>query len=288
MNNILVTGANGQLGSEIKKISKNYNKYTFFFKDLPELDICDFSRMKNFILLNDIKIVINCAAYTKVDKSEKEISKAENVNSKAVINIVNILEEINGKLIHISTDYVFDGDKKFPYFEDDQTNPKGIYGKTKLRGEKAVINCSIDAIVIRTSWLYSEFRENFVKTIIKLANNKTMIDVVGDQYGSPTNASNLAKVCLDIIDNNKNISKHGKIYHYSNEGAVSRAEFADYIIKKLKFTCNVNSIKTKDYPTLAYRPKYSVLNTEKIKNDFKISIPNWKYSLNKHLKQLNL
>lgn len=288
MNNILVTGANGQLGSEIKKISKDYNKCTFFFKDLPELDIFDFSRMKNFILLNDIKIVINCAAYTKVDKSEKEISKAENVNSKAVFNIVNILEEINGKLIHISTDYVFDGEKKFPYFENDQTNPKCVYGKTKLKGEKAVVNSSIDAIVIRTSWLYSEFGKNFVKTIIYFANNKKIIDVVGDQYGSPTNASNLAKVCLDIIDNNKNISKYGKIYHYSNEGVISWAEFADYIIKKLNINCNVNSIKTNDYPTLAHRPKYSVLNTDKIKNDFKISIPNWKHSLNECLKQLNL
>ena len=288
MNNILVTGANGQLGSEIKKISKNYNKYHFFFKDLPELDISDSSRMKNFILLNDIKIVINCAAYTQVDKSEKEIFEAENVNSKAVINIVSILEEINGKLIHISSDYVFDGDKKSPYFENDQTNPKGIYGQTKLKGENAVANSSLDAIVIRTSWLYSAFGKNFVKTIIHLANNKTIIDVVGDQYGSPTNASNLAKVCLDIIDNNEIISKYGKIYHYSNEGVISWAEFADYIIKNLNITCNVNSIKTNDYPTLAYRPKYSVLNTEKIKNDFKISIPNWKHSLNECLKQLNL
>lgn len=288
MNNILVTGANGQLGSEIKKISKNYNRYHFFFKDLPELDVCDFGRIKNFILLNNIKIVINCAAYTQVDKSEKESFEAENVNSKAVFNMVNILESINGKLIHISTDYVFDGDKKSPYFENDKTNPKGIYGQTKLNGENAVVGSSIDAIVIRTSWLYSEFGKNFVKTIINLANKKPTIDVVSDQFGSPTNASNLAKVCLDIIDNNRNISKHGKIYHYSNEGAISWAEFANYIIEKQNISCNINPIKTIDNPTLAYRPKYSVLCKEKIKNDFKISIPNWKDSLSECLQQLNL
>ncbi len=286
--NILVTGSNGQLGSEIKDLVLNYKKFNFFFKDLPELNICNSNQLDVFFFENKINTVINCAAYTAVDKAEGDEILAEKVNSEGVLNLVNAVEKVNGKLIHISTDYVFDGNTFSPYQEIDEVNPIGIYGNTKRRGELAVINSDIDGIVIRTSWLYSAYGNNFVKTMLKLGNEKDELGVIFDQVGTPTNASDLAKICLNILsdESSANISSKGKIYHYSNEGVISWYDFARAIMELGSLDCKVRPIETKHYPTPAKRPHYSVLNKSKIKTDFNIEIPYWRDSLEKCIEKL--
>ena len=278
---VLVTGSNGQLGSEIKEIHLEYENIECIFKDVDELDISDIGSLNSLIINENINAVINCAAYTAVDKAEENIEIAERVNSAAVFNIIEALEKVNGKLIHISTDYVFDGNNSHPYKESDPVNPIGIYGKTKREGELAVINSKIDAIVIRTSWLYSSFGNNFLKTMLRLGKQKESINVISDQIGTPTYARNLAKICLDIlqITGLEKISDKGKIYHYSNKGVASWYDFAVLIMDLAGLSCKVCPVQTKDYPTLAKRPHYSVLSKDKIKTDFKIDIPNWKESL---------
>lgn len=286
--NLLVTGSNGQLGSEIGELVHNYDNIKCIFKDLPELDICDSKSLTSFIIDKDINAVVNCAAYTCVDKAEENAEIAEKVNSLGVQNLVNALEKVNGKLIHISTDYVFDGKSLEPYKELDDVNPLGVYGRTKRDGELYVINADIDSIVIRTSWLYSSFGNNFVKTMYRLGNEKNSLNVISDQIGTPTYARDLAKVCLDIISisETERISNKGKVYHYSNEGVTSWYEFACSVIHLSKSDCNVKAIQTVDYPTTAKRPHYSVLNKTKIKNDFKIEIPYWKESLKNCINKL--
>jgi len=287
--NILVTGSNGQLGSEIKDLEANFTDFKFFFMDLPELDICNSSQLNIFIKENNINTVINCAAYTAVDEAEKDSNIAKKVNTTGVFNLVNALEEVDGKLIHISTDYVFDGNNFMPYKELDQVNPTGVYGNTKRSGELAVINSNIDAIVIRTSWLYSAYGNNFVKTMLRLGNERDQLGVIFDQVGSPTNAYDLAKACLDILafSDEANINSKGNLYHFSNEGVASWYDFAIAIITLGDVKCNVKPIETKDYPTSAKRPHFSVLNKSKIKNDFKIDIPYWRDSLVKCIVKLN-
>jgi len=279
--NILVTGSNGQLGLEIKDLVTNYKDFNFFFMDLPELNICNADALDTFILNKKINAVINCAAYTAVDQAEEDVVIAEQVNAKGVLNLVNALEKVDGKLIHISTDYVFDGNNFLPYKETDPVSPIGVYGKTKRAGELAVINSNIDSIVIRTSWLYSAFGNNFVRTMLKLGHERDELGVIFDQVGTPTNAGDLAKTCLDILLNksSENISANGKIYHYSNEGVTSWYAFASAIMELGSLDCKVRPIETKDYPTPAKRPHYSVLNKSKIKTDFNIQIPYWRDSL---------
>ena len=278
---VLITGSNGQLGSEIKALATNYKELDFVFKDLPELDICNFEALQAFIIENNINAVINCAAYTAVDKAEEDAEIAEEVNSKGVLNLVNALQTVNGKLIHISTDYVFDGNNFLPYKESDPVSPIGVYGETKRTGELAVINSDIDSIVIRTSWLYSSYGNNFVKTMLRLGNEKENLGVIFDQVGTPTYARDLAKTCLEILTavNSAKISNNGNLYHYSNEGVASWYDFAIAIMELGNVNCKENPIQTKDYPTLAKRPQYSVLNKSKIKTDFKIEIPYWRDSL---------
>ena len=278
---VLVTGSKGQLGSEIRDLYTSYENIEFVFRDLPELDISDSDSVNSLIINEKINAVINCAAYTAVDKAEENIELAERVNSKGVSNLVKALNKVNGKLIHISTDYVFDGNNSQPYKESDQVCPIGVYGETKRQGELALINSDIDAIVIRTSWLYSNFGNNFLKTMLRLGKEKESINVVSDQIGTPTYSKNLAKICMDIISisNLERISQKGKIYHYSDEGLASWYDFAVSIMQLADLSCKVCPVKTKDYPTLAKRPHYSVLSKEKIKTDFKIDIPHWKESL---------
>ena len=278
---VLITGSNGQLGSEIKELATNYKKLDFIFKDLPELDICNFKVLQAFIIDHNINVVINCAAYTAVDKAEEESIIATKVNYEGVLNIVNALAKVNGKLIHISTDYVFDGNHFLPYKESDSVSPIGVYGKTKRAGELAVINSAIDSMVIRTSWLYSSYGNNFVKTMLRLGSEKENLGVIFDQVGTPTYARDLAKTCLEILCENtsENISENGSLYHYSNEGVASWYDFAISIMELGGKNCKVNPIQTKDYPTLAKRPHYSVLNKSKIKIDFKIEISYWRDSL---------
>ena len=279
--NILVTGSNGQLGSEIKDLAANYKNFNFFFSDFSALDICNSNQLDVFFAENKIHTVINCAAYTAVDKAEQDAEIAEKVNSEGVLNLVNAIEKVQGKLIHISTDYVFDGNSFLPYQESDEVNPIGVYGNTKRRGELAVINSAIDGVVIRTSWLYSAYGNNFLKTMLRLGNQRDELGVIFDQVGTPTNASDLAKTCLDILSSKKQskINSKGQLYHFSNEGVASWYDFAISIMELSGANCKVKPIQTKDYPTLAKRPQYSVLNKSKIKTDFKIEIPYWRDSL---------
>ena len=287
--NILVTGSNGQLGSEIKDIATSYKNFRFFFTDLPALDICNSNQLVVFITKNKIDTVINCAAYTAVEAAEENVVIAEQVNGAGVLNLVHALAKVKGKLIHISTDYVFDGNGFLPYQESDKTNPMGVYGKTKRNGELAVINGDIDGIVIRTSWLYSAYGTNFVKTMQRLGTERKEVDVIYDQLGTPTNASDLAKTCLDILAYSKetNINAKGNVYHYSNEGVASWYDFAKAIMELGKIECEVRPIETKDYPSAAKRPHFSVLNKAKIKNDFEIEIPYWRASLARCISKLN-
>jgi len=286
---VLITGSNGQLGSEIKELASDYDKLECIFRDLPELDICDTEVLNTFITGFNIKAVINCAAFTAVDNAEENTEIAEQVNSIGVSNLVNALEKNNGKLIHISTDYVFDGHNSQPYKESDPVSPIGVYGETKRAGELAVIDSNIDAIVIRTSWLYSAYGNNFVKTMLRLGNDKESLKVIFDQEGSPTYARDLAKICLDILcDSPANISNNGNLYHYSNEGVTSWYDFATTIMELGNVDCKVTPIQTKDYHTLAKRPQYSVLDKSKIKCDFKVTIPHWRDSLANCIKKIKI
>ncbi|WP_122894020.1 dTDP-4-dehydrorhamnose reductase [Arcobacter peruensis] len=282
--NILVTGSNGQLGSEIRELEKDYS-YNFFFTTRENLDITNKDDIKNFCESNNINTIINCAAYTAVDIAEEDVENADLTNRKAVKKLALVSKELNIKLIHISTDYVFDGKNFKPYCEEFQTNPNSIYGKTKLDGEKEMINVNpLNSIIIRTSWVYSTFGNNFVKTMLRLGKEKDELGVIFDQVGTPTNAADLAKTILDILPNIKNDKV--QIYNYSNEGVLSWYDFAKEIMKMAKITCTINPIETYQYPTPAKRPHYSLLNKAKIKNEFNITIPFWKDSLDDCLRKL--
>lgn len=282
MDNILITGANGQLGSEIKELSSNYD-YNFFFTCRDDLDITDTSTLNKFVKDNNINTIVNCAAYTAVDKAESDKGCASSVNTSSVKILSEIAKEQNLKLVHISTDYVFDGKNYKPYLEDDITNPTGVYGETKLAGEKIMQEISpLNSIIIRTSWVYSSFGTNFVKTMLRLGKDKDELGVIFDQVGTPTYARDLAKTILDILPAIEN--KKVEVYNYSNEGVLSWHDFAKEIMDMAKLTCKVNPIETKDYPTPAKRPHYSLLNKSKIKEQFNIDIPYWKDSLEKCLK----
>lgn len=284
MINILVTGAKGQLGSEIRELSSRY-KYNFFFIDSSVLDITDFLKVKEFIEENKIDVILNCAAYTSVDKAEEDEIDADRVNHLAVKNLATIAKNKCIKLIHISTDYIFDGKNFKPYVEDDTTNPTGVYGKTKLDGENAMREITPkNSIIIRTSWVYSSFGDNFVKTMLCLGKERDSLGVIFDQIGTPTYARDLAKAILDILPNITN--DRVEIYNYSNEGVLSWYDFAREIMKMAKIHCKINPIETKDYPTQAKRPYYSVLNKSKIKKELKLTIPYWKDSLDECLRKL--
>ncbi len=284
MINVLVSGSNGQLGSEIRELSTSY-LYSFFFTDKETLDITNELYIKNFVKTNSIDVIINCAGYTAVDKAEIEKDLADKINHIAVKNLAQISRENNIKLIHISTDYVFDGKNYQPYKEEDVTNPQSIYGKSKLEGENAIIEHDlVNSIIIRTSWVYSSFGNNFLKTMLRLGKEKKELAVIFDQVGTPTYAKDLAKTILDIIPKINN--KKTEIFNYSNEGVLSWYDFAKEIMEMAKLSCMINPIETKDYPTPAKRPHYSVLNKSKIKSTFKIEIPYWKDSLDDCLRKL--
>ena len=286
MFNILVTGVNGQLGSEIKELSLNY-PYTLFLTRKNDLDVTNEKAIEEFIIKNNITAIINCAAYTAVDKAESEIELADKINHQAVFYLASIAKEKNIKLIHVSTDYVFDGTNYKPYIETDSTNPQSVYGKTKLDGEKALqIMNPTNSIIIRTSWVYSSYGNNFVKTMLRLGKERNSLGVIYDQVGSPTYAKDLAKTILDILPKINNMQT--EVYNYSNEGVCSWYDFAKEIMKMAKLPCKINSIETLDYPTPAKRPHFSLLNKAKIKNEFGIEIPYWKDSLEHCLKKINV
>jgi dTDP-4-dehydrorhamnose reductase len=278
MNNILITGANGQLGSELREIAPMYPEYNFLFTDVKDLDIINHSSVNEFIKINKINVIINCAAFTAVDKSESEPELANSINHLAVSNFAKLSRDNNIKLIHISTDYVFDGKNYKPYIETDKPNPKCVYGQTKLAGELAIQKINpANSVIIRTSWVYSKFGNNFVKNMLHLASEKDEISVVSDQIGTPTNAADLASTILTILPKIKN--KNVELFHYSNEGVCSWYDFSKSIFELNKQVIKVKPIESSQYPTPAERPFYSVLNKEKIKKMYDIKIPHWKESL---------
>jgi dTDP-4-dehydrorhamnose reductase len=284
---ILVTGASGQLGSELKIVSKNYPGYEFIFTDNPELDITVKEKVTGFISNNRPDWIINCAAYNFVDKAETEPEKAMMINGAGVSNISEAVKGSECKFIHISSDYVFDGKANTPYGENSVPAPLGAYGRSKLEGEKAAL-MHHGSMLIRTSWLYSSFGSNFVKTIMNKAREKDSLKVVYDQTGTPTWAADLAEAIMSVIAGviRNQIAFNAGIYHYSNEGVCSWYDFALEIVKEAGIRCQVYPILTKDYPVAAQRPFYSVLDKSKIKENYDLKIPHWRTSLEKCIRLL--
>ena len=283
--NVLVTGSNGQLGQSIRKISGDYPQYTFDYIDIQEVDLTSQSAIENFFDQKDFDIIINCAAYTAVDKAEIDQELAESINYRAVKILAEIAKKKDMALIHISTDYVFDGQNFRPYVETDMVAPQSVYGMTKLKGERAFQNLGAKGAIFRTSWLYSEFGQNFVKTMLKLGADRDKLTVIFDQIGTPTYAGDLAKAMLDSLPQLE--TKTAEIYHFSNEGVCSWYDFATAIFELSGIRCHVDPIETKDYPTPAKRPNYSMLNKSKIKQDLNLGIPYWRDSLERCLATLN-
>ena len=278
MKNILVTGSNGQLGSEIREISDRYENYNFVFTDVEELDLTISEDIVSFFADNKIDACINCAAYTAVDKAEDEVELVMLVNSTAVENLSKVCKNNGTLLFHISTDYVFNGKHFMPYVETDTVSPDSQYGLSKLKGEEAVmLNCD-KAIIVRTSWLYSSHGNNFVKTLIKLGNERDQLSVVSDQVGTPTYAADLAEAIMVMIASFDE-TKPKEIYHFSNEGAISWYDFGKAIMKLSNIECAINPIDSKDYPSKANRPFYSVLSKSKIKKHYGVNVPYWEDSL---------
>lgn len=272
---VLVTGANGQLGTELKKLIPDA-----IFADVDMLDITDLEAVKNFVAGNQIDMIVNCAAYTAVDKAEDEVELAKKVNEDGPRNLA-----LSGaKIIHVSTDYVFDGLGHKPYTPTDETKPISVYGKTKRAGELAVLENASSAIIIRTAWLYSPYGNNFVKTMRRLGAERETLNVVADQVGTPTYAGDLAQAITEIIPQVKEGQKG--VYHFTNEGVCSWYDFARKIMDLSGLNCQVNPIPSSAYPTKATRPFYSVLSKETIKNDFGIKIAHWEDGLKRCLKEM--
>lgn len=277
--NLLITGSNGQLGNEIKALAANYPACHFIFTDIAELDITNADAVTDFFKSQAIHAVVNCAAYTAVDKAETDAELASLINAAGPANLAHAAKVVDAKMIQISTDYVFNGTSNVPLKETDATDPIGVYGRTKADGEQAVLSSGADAIVIRTSWLYSTYGNNFVKTIRKYGLERRQLKVVVDQVGTPTYAHDLAKCCLDIITTHEKISDKGNVYHYSNEGAISWFDFAHAIIELSGIQCAIEPVDSSQFVTAAKRPNYSVMDKTRIKADFGISIPYWRQSL---------
>ena len=281
--NILITGCNGQLGNKIQLLQAQYAQHTWLNTDVNELDITDKAAIERFVEANHIDGVVNCAAYTAVDKAESDPLLAKKLNADAPAFLAEAVGKQGGWIVQVSTDYVFDGTKHTPYVETDSTCPNSVYGQTKLEGEQAVTKLCPNAMIIRTAWLYSEFGNNFVKTMIRLGKEREQLGVIFDQVGTPTYAHDLASVIMTAID--KGI-KPG-IYHFSNEGVTSWYDFTKSIHRIAGInTCHVMPLHTAEYPTPASRPAYSVLDKTKIKEAYSINIPHWEESLAKCIAKL--
>jgi len=283
MMKILVTGKNGQLGRSIQNLISNFNCHEFILVGREELDLSSSEGISKYFGTHSyFDVIVNCAAYTAVDRAEDETDLADKINHQAVKKLAEFANSKNAKFIHISTDYVFDGKNESLYLESDNPNPINVYGKTKLLGEKTVLETMPNnALIIRTSWVYSEFGNNFVKTMLKLGYEKNEINVVSDQIGSPTYAIDLARAILHIISND-NFSKKSfptEIFHFSNMGETSWSDFAKEIFKVSNLNCKVTPIDSEQYPTPAIRPKNTTLSKEKITNHFRLQIPSWQQSL---------
>lgn len=285
--NILITGANGQLGNEMRIVSQT-SADRYFFTDVAELDITDADAVEKMVADNDIKVIVNCAAYTNVDKAEDEEKLAELLNAHAVANLALSMRRHDGLLVHVSTDYVFGGNKNnTPCREEEPANPTGIYGITKLHGEQVIMASGCHYLIIRTAWLYSEFGKNFLKTMLSLTATKPQLKVVFDQVGTPTYAYDLAAAIYDIVEHRKYEGKDG-IYHYSNEGVCSWFDFTRMIARYAGNTqCDVQPCHSDEFPSKVVRPSYSVLDKTKIKQTFGIRIPYWTDSLEVCLQNMN-
>ena len=285
--NILVTGANGQLGHEMQRVAKSSN-HNYIFTDVADgyekLDITNIEDIRNMVKNNNVDIIVNCAAYTNVDKAESDYDTANLINNTAAGNLATAMKEAGGTLIHISTDYVFQGDRNTPCQEDWTTNPLGVYGKTKLAGEAAIATTGCNSIIIRTAWLYSQWGKNFVKTMQSLTATHDTLKVVFDQVGTPTFAGDLADTIAHII-NTGQTNKTG-IYHFSNEGVCSWYDFAKMICKLSGNTCDISPCYSEEFPSPVKRPHLSVLDKRKIKETFGIKVPYWTDSLEVCIKQL--
>ena len=277
---ILVTGSNGQLGQELRKLSQMYRDHEFIFTDIPELDITNRHSVDRFFMDAKPEAVINCAAYTAVDKAETDPSLAFELNGVSVGHLALNASKIGAIFIHISTDYVFDGTKSTPYTEEDVPNPQSLYAKSKYQGELETQKFATRGIIFRTSWLYSEFQNNFVKTILNKGSERGQLNVVYDQVGSPTCAEDLAEAILTILPSLKDLNGV-EIYHYSNEGVASWYDFAKDIVELSGIRCEISAILTEQYPLPARRPAYSIMDKSKIRKQFGIEIPYWRESLRK-------
>jgi dTDP-4-dehydrorhamnose reductase len=275
---ILVTGSNGQLGSELRQLSNSFPGYDFIYTDLPELDITDVEAVDQFYKNHKPDAVINCAGYTAVDKAESDEKKAFLVNATAPEILSRASTKYGALLVHISTDYVFNGNTFRPLVETDPANPQSVYGNSKFAGEKAVLQNAGKAVIIRTSWLYSAFGNNFVKTVLKFGRERGYMNVVFDQVGTPTYAHDLAKTILVILPEILPVTGV-EIFHFSNEGVTSWYDFAKAIVEISNIDCKINAIRTEEYPLPAARPFYSVMDKTKLKKQFNIEIPYWHDSL---------
>lgn len=286
MKTILVTGANGQLGHSIRLSAGASGDFRFLFTDVDTLDICNKEFLLSYVQANDVGYIINCAAYTAVDEAEDKELLALRINSEAVRNLGEASQSAGIRMIHISTDYVFDGTNSLPYVENDYTCPVSVYGRSKQMGEMFLRAVCPEAVIIRTSWLYSAFGNNFVKTMLRLGKERDELQVVFDQIGTPTYAGDLASAILSVVRSAEAGNFKAGIYHYSNEGVCSWYDFARKIFQFANTACRVFPIETKDYPTRAVRPQYSVLNKKKIKTTYGLNIPHWEDSLHRMINQV--
>ncbi len=285
---IVVTGANGQLGRSIRRLSVEHRELDFIFTDIDSLDIGNRDAVLAFAETHPVDFIVNCAAYTAVDKAEEEEEQCRRINTDAVAYLGEAAQHIGARILHVSTDYVFGGDSYMPYRESDPVSPTSVYGRTKLAGEKALSAVCPDAIIVRTAWLYSEYGHNFMKTMLRLGAERPEIRVVNDQIGSPTYAGDLAEAILSLLEKERQGEQNSGIYHYTNEGVCSWYDFAHSIIRIAGLPAKVIPIPTREYPTVAKRPAYSVLSKEKIKREYHWVIPHWEDSLRKCLANMNV
>jgi dTDP-4-dehydrorhamnose reductase len=278
MKNVLVTGANGQLGNEMRRLG-SISPNNYIFTDVAELDITDKAAVAQFVATNSVDVIVNCAAYTNVDKAEDDQATAELINATAVANLAEAVKAVDGTLIHVSTDYVFGTDGNTPRTEDMPTAPLGVYGVTKLHGEQAIATSGCKALIFRTAWLYSEFGNNFLKTMLRLTAERPALNVVFDQVGTPTYAGDLAVLIFSIIEYGTYEGNEG-IYHFSNEGVCSWYDFATEIAAAAGHTeCRINPCHSDEFPSKVTRPPYSVLDKTKVKRTFDVEIPHWRESM---------
>ncbi|NTV02407.1 MAG: dTDP-4-dehydrorhamnose reductase [Chlorobiaceae bacterium] len=277
--NILVTGSRGQLGSELQELQVNAASHCFYFTDLPEFDITSAGAAESFCREHGIGAIVNCAAYTAVDRAETDVAKAFTVNRDGAAVLAGAARACGALLVHVSTDYIFDGLACRPYREDDPASPCGVYGQSKWEGEEAIRRIGASHMIIRTSWLYSDYGQNFVKTMLRLGRERESIGVVFDQVGTPTWARDLASAIVAILERFDPTRQYAETYHYSNEGVCSWYDFSKAVMSAAGLTCRVRPIETADYPTPARRPHFSVLNKRKIREAWGLDIPHWHESL---------